>query len=47
MKLLGLALSALLVLTAGTRAHAGTTFDAVKKRGLVQCGVSTLSLIHI
>ncbi len=41
MKLLGLALSALLVLTVGTRAHAGTTFDAVKKRGLVQCGVST------
>ena len=44
MKLLGLALSALLVLTAGTRAHAGTTFDAVKKRGLVPVSYTHLTL---
>ena len=35
------ALSALLLAVTAGAAHAGATFDAVKKRGFVQCGVNT------
>ena len=41
MKFLKLAAVGAALLTASTLAQAGTTFDNVKKKGFVQCGVST------
>jgi len=41
MKFLKLAAIGTALFAAGTAAHAGATFDAVKKKGFVQCGVST------
>jgi len=41
LKVLKLAAAGAAVFTAVSAAHAGTTFDNVKKRGYVQCGVST------
>ncbi len=41
MKALKLMAGGAALLAAASVAHAGTTFDAVKKRGYVQCGVST------
>jgi len=41
MKFLKLAAIGTALFAASTAAHAGATFDAVKKKGFVQCGVST------
>jgi general L-amino acid transport system substrate-binding protein len=41
MKVLKLAAVATALFAAASAAHAGTTFDNVKKKGFVQCGVST------
>ena len=41
MKALKLMAGGAALLAAASVAHAGTTFDAVQKRGFVQCGVST------
>lgn len=41
MKSLKIAAVGAALLTAGSLAHAGATFDAVMKKGFVQCGVST------
>ena len=41
MKALKLVAAGAALFAAASAAHAGTTFDAVKKRGYVQCGVST------
>jgi general L-amino acid transport system substrate-binding protein len=41
MKALKLAAFAATMFAVSSAAHAGTTFDSVKKRGIVQCGVST------
>ncbi|GAA4344002.1 amino acid ABC transporter substrate-binding protein [Pigmentiphaga soli] len=41
MKLLQSAVAGLLILAAAGAAHAGQTLDAVRKKGFVQCGVST------
>ena len=40
-KLKHLAAGAAVLLAATTSVQAGTTFDAVKKKGFLQCGVST------
>ena len=41
MKMLKLAAAGAALFAAGSVAHAGATFDNVKKKGFVQCGVST------
>ena len=41
MKALKLAAVGAALFVATSAAHAGATFDAVKKKGFVQCGVST------
>ena len=41
MRMVATALSALLLAVTAGAVHAGATFDAVKKKGFVQCGVNT------